>query len=517
MKPKLDVNSSNIVIISQALHHLEKSIFIKEKLFKNARILNFYQDKKKLGTHRRNFNKEYIKHYNRFDELDLKDLLKIKIFVFLSFSPTLQLIELIKKIRLNKKHIVLIQDNHQFSVHRGSINSIILRPDLIIAASESEKKYLEDNLQFDQESIISEGWLFQKPAQKYIAKTRDNLDRSILIAFSAPPEITLLSNETYNLRLKILLWADGNFPDHKISIKLHPHENSNHFKKYIEKCNIDLKIYPSQSSIETAISKAKIIICSNESQIPLDLISIDINKHLIIYHLKKDNFLNEKCIPLKSDSNFGLGTLEIKEKEKIRHQHLSIKKNLLDSVNNKINDLSLVDEKLNSNLDIFLWLYIYGYKQHIINFLNDQKSRKYKNLLNLILNKSFNLNELSNDFLNVRIRDPLCIILSRYYLINSKEINYKNFKIIFNDFFSEYIFQFFFRDFIRLNNLISSKNMLGVYDKRHLNLANKIELLYLSKLKIFKFFFKFLTKIYSLKIKTLSRCAYSISDRILRL
>ena len=141
MKPKLDVNSSNIVIISQALHHLEKSIFIKEKLFKNARILNFYQDKKKLGTHRRNFNKEYIKHYNRFDELDLKDLLKIKIFVFLSFSPTLQLIELIKKIRLNKKHIVLIQDNHQFSVHRGSINSIILRPDLIIAASESEKKY----------------------------------------------------------------------------------------------------------------------------------------------------------------------------------------------------------------------------------------------------------------------------------------------------------------------------------------------------------------------------------------
>ena len=103
MKPKLDVNSNNIVIISQASHHLEKSIRIKEKLFKNACILNFYQDKKKLATHRRNFNKVYIKHYSRFDELDLKDLLKIQIFVFLSFSPTLQLIEFIKKIRLNKK------------------------------------------------------------------------------------------------------------------------------------------------------------------------------------------------------------------------------------------------------------------------------------------------------------------------------------------------------------------------------------------------------------------------------
>ena len=53
-----------------------------------------------------------------------------------------------------------LQDNHQFSIHQGTVNSMIFEPDLIVTASE-KKKLPSDNQLHSRSSIVSEGWLFR--------------------------------------------------------------------------------------------------------------------------------------------------------------------------------------------------------------------------------------------------------------------------------------------------------------------------------------------------------------------
>ena len=111
-----------------------------------------------------------------------------------------------------------------------------------------------------------------------------------MIIFTAPIEITLGSSETQATRKDILLWVNKNFPDHQIIVKLHPHEDPNNFNSKINELGFSILILSSQSSINEAIESAEIIVSSNESQAPLDVISQDINKRLILYFYQKKNF-----------------------------------------------------------------------------------------------------------------------------------------------------------------------------------------------------------------------------------
>ena len=131
---------ANVVIVSQAYHHLEKSILLKEKVLKDSVIFNFYQDKEKLSSLKRSFNQEYINHFDSPENIKFDSIKNVKVFLFFSFSPHLSFIEFIHQIRKAGKKIVFIQDNHQFSIHQGNVNSIIFKSDLIVTASMSEKK-----------------------------------------------------------------------------------------------------------------------------------------------------------------------------------------------------------------------------------------------------------------------------------------------------------------------------------------------------------------------------------------
>jgi len=520
MKQTPNKSFNNVVIISQAMHHLEKSIFIRERVFKNAKILNFHQNITKLKSIEETFEEDDIEHFASFDQLDFGSLEGIEILIFFSFSPTLPLIEFIKKIREYGKKIVLFQDNHQFSIHKGSFNSAILRPDLIIAASDLEKKFLKENLLFDEEAIISSGWLFQESNEKLESKIDKDKTKKILIVFSAPFSIALLSDETYTLRKEIIFWAIRNFPDHDLLIKLHPHENSTIFKNFIKKYNINYSLLPSQGSINEAILLGDIIVCSNISQSPLDVISTDIEKRLILYYFKTNNFLLEQdqINDKKSFSTgnpFGIYETKLSQRKKIKEEHLKLDQNVFENIKERITKFPDDINSRHSELDILLWLFIYGKSSYITDFLQVHQSKKYKNLCNLILNKEFDLHALSQDFFDPRIKDPLSIIIIRYYL-NKKDIKKINIDIISKNFFSTYVFAFFFRDFIRFTNLINAKGLSDALDIRYLELIQKIENFYAFKFIFFKLFFFILRKVYSSKIKFLSLCLFLISDRILR-
>ena len=73
--------------------------------------------------------------------------------------PSQQLFALIQNIRRAKKIIIAIQETHQLSMHLGVVNNLIFSVDIIFAASDLEKKTL-DQLQ-PNAKIYSIGWLFQ--------------------------------------------------------------------------------------------------------------------------------------------------------------------------------------------------------------------------------------------------------------------------------------------------------------------------------------------------------------------
>jgi hypothetical protein len=107
----------------------------------------------------------------------------IRAFVFFSFSPHLSFIKFIHQIRKANKKIVFLQDNHQFSIHQGTVNSMIFESDLIVTACENEKKYLLDNQMHSRSSIVSEGWLFRNISEKSKITKKLQKEKKILILF----------------------------------------------------------------------------------------------------------------------------------------------------------------------------------------------------------------------------------------------------------------------------------------------------------------------------------------------
>jgi hypothetical protein len=514
----------NVVIVSQAFHHLEKGILLKNKVLKDSVIFNFHQDKEKLSFLKRIFNQGYIKHFDTPEKIEFDAIKNVKAFVFLSFSPHLSFIKFIYQIRKAGKKIVFLQDNHQFSIHQGSVNSMIFTSDLIVTASDSEKKYLIDNGLHSKSTIVSEGWLFKNIFEGSKITKKDLKEKKILIIFTAPIEITLGSSETQAKRRDILLWISKNFPDYQIIIKLHPHEDYHQFKSHIKNLGLSISILSSQSSISQAIESAEIIVSSNESQAPLDVISQDINKRLILYFYKKENFLKNKASIFDTDytdldkSRIQIGEIEYSNKKQISDFYLEPNKNAYSEIENQISNL-IVDDKSSdpdSILEIYLWLYIYGQKKLIFSFLENQQLKKFKNLQSLLLNKDFNLLQLKEDFVENTSRDPLSIILVRHYLSKSHIVK-TDLDYIVEYFFKESLFQYFFRDLIRLNNLVSYKISDSYFEANYKNLIANIEYMYISKFKFSKIFFLSLQKIYDLKIFAVSSVSFYISDRILRI
>jgi hypothetical protein len=387
-----------------------------------------------------------------------------------------------------------------------------------------EKEYLTNNKLHSKSIIVSEGWIFKNVFKGLKTIEQDPKEKKILIVFAAPIEITLGSSETQDKRKAILLWVSKNFPNYEIIIKLHPHESYDQFISYIKDLRLFTSILSSQSSINEAIESAEIIISSNESQVPLDVISQDINKRLILYFYKKENFLKNKASIFNADYSdldrlrIQIGEIKYLNKKQISDSYLEPNKNAFIKIENQISNLIFNDKIFDpdSMLEIYLWLYIYGQKRLILSFLKNQQLKKYINLQSLLLHRDFNLSQLKEDFLENTVRDPLSIILVRHYLSKSHIVK-TDLDLLVKYFFKESLFQYFFRDLIRLSNLVSYKISDSYFESNYKNLIANIKYMYIAKFKLSKSFFLLLQKIYDLKIFALSSVSFYISDRILRI
>ena len=106
-----------------------------------------------------------------------------------------------------KKIIIAIQETHQLSMHLGVVNNLIFSVDIIFAASDLEKKTL-DQLQ-PNAKIYSIGWLFQDGYKEFISalyrpSNLKDITKHALIIFSAPTNITTSSKESFEVRKNIL-------------------------------------------------------------------------------------------------------------------------------------------------------------------------------------------------------------------------------------------------------------------------------------------------------------------------
>ena len=513
----------NVIILCQAFHHLEKSILLKEKVLKDSLIFNFHQNPEKLLSIKKSFNQEFIKHFETPEKIDFDTMKNISAFVFFSFSPHLSFIKFVHQIKKANKKIVFFQDNHQFSIHQGTVNSMIFEPDLIVAACENEKKYLIDNQLHSKSPIVSEGWLFMNISEKLKITKNTQKEKKILIIFTAPIEITLGSSETQASRKDIILWINKNFPDHQIIVKLHPHEDPNNLKSKINELGFSILILSSQSSINEAIESAEIIVSSNESQAPLDVISQDINKRLILYFYQKKNFLKDQSSIFDTlihldDIKIQIGEIEYLNKRDIHTLYLDHTENAYEEVKKQILKITSDDKSYdpNSLLEIYLWLYIYGDKKPILEFLENKQLKKYKNLQSLLLNQDFDLLQLKNNFAKNTSRDPLSIILVRYYL-HKCNIDKDDLDCIVRYFFKESLFQYFFRDLMRFSNLVSYRISNKYFEPNFKKIILNIEHMYFIKFKYSIIFFVSLKRLYKLKIFVVSALTFYVSDRILRI
>ena len=145
--------NATLLIICHSQHQLEKGIYLKKILpnLVDIKCIDFIptniQSKKSFNIVQS--SKELIDESNYYDR-----------FIFFSITPSKVLFEVVKAIRKSRKQIIVIQETHQLSMSNGTINSIMMSPDLIIAASDTEKDLMIQNKLFEKNTINSSGWVF---------------------------------------------------------------------------------------------------------------------------------------------------------------------------------------------------------------------------------------------------------------------------------------------------------------------------------------------------------------------
>ena len=122
---------------------LEKGLFLKKILPNQVDIkcINFtpakIKSKKNVSVIKS--SQELIDKSNKYDR-----------FIFFSIIPSKTSFEIVNALRKFQKRIIVIQETHQLSMSNGTINSIMMSPDLIIAASDTEKDLMIQNKLFEK-------------------------------------------------------------------------------------------------------------------------------------------------------------------------------------------------------------------------------------------------------------------------------------------------------------------------------------------------------------------------------
>ena len=351
-----------------------------------------------------------------------------------------------------------------------------MSPDLIISASDAEKNLMIKNKLFKKNTIISNGWIFQKKFHEFIHEEvsineNNNLHNYVLIIHSAPQMITASSSETYQKRKEILEWVQKNNPNTKVLIKLHPLEDRQKFINFINIQNDALvEFAPSDSNVYSLSLNAKNIVLSDQTQAFIDL--IDINKKLIVYNLKDENFISSFLSKnIKTENYKEITFFEIADSKDVldefRSIYLKSENECLKSFARTINNSGLQINQI-ANTEIALREFVLGNSKNL-NRIEFSNAEKLKNVIEN--NNVFNLKEFENEIETTSLKTSITIYVMNK-IINGEISNESEINYFLHNFITPYFVQYFFLETLRLKFFLNHLRLEMDIDKESFEIIN---------------------------------------------
>lgn len=461
--------NATLLIICHSQHQLEKGIYLKKILpnLVDIKCIDFIptniQSKKSVNIVQSSM--ELIDESNYYDR-----------FIFFSITPSKVLFEVVKAIRKSRKQIIVIQETHQLSMSNGTINSIMMSPDLIIAASDTEKDLMIQNKLFEKNTINSSGWVFQKKFHEFIHKEItineiNNFNNYVLLILSAPQMITSSSSETYQKRKEILKWVQNNNPNTKVLIKLHPLEDRQKFINFINmQYDSLIDFAPSHSNIYSLSLNALNIVLSDHTQAFIDLINI--NKKLTVYNLKDENFIssflrkNIKAENFKEITFFEIDNSN-EELDEFRSIYLKSESECLKSFARTINNPNIQINPI-ANTEIALREYVLGNSKK----LNHRDLNNAEKIVNFIENNNgFDLREIESEIKTSSMKTSITVFVMNK-IINGEISNESQINYFLQNFITPYFVQYFFLEILRFKFFLNHSKLKMNIDKDSLEIIN---------------------------------------------
>ena len=503
-----------ILVICQSHHQLEKGLYI-QKVIPSTVDVVFINQKLNLSS---KVLLENVNSYNSFDPLSSK-IDEYDKFIFFSMVPSQQLFALIQNIRRAKKIIIAIQETHQLSMHLGVVNNLIFSVDIIFAASDLEKKTL-DQLQ-PNAKIYSIGWLFQNGYKEFISalyqpSNLKEITNHALIIFSAPTNITASSKESFRVRKNILHFLNKKYQNLKLIIKLHPLENKSLFKEYARiNCVENISFAEENQSLFNLSKNASVIVTSNETQVFIDLIEDD--REFILYELGKENFISQyfrSCLDITEINGVKFYSL-------LKHSNdiAGFKDLYCKSEGEAINSfLEIIQQQTkagiqNDKMEIAAWNYVYGLSSDFKKIINCESSALASNLKKIFDSQEmFDLRKLDKALNSLPKRTAITLIMMKLFVDNDK-IQTSLLKDFTELMFNPHIIQYFAIDSIRFEFYLRNKGLAQCIPFESNSLLEVTKASFSKKSLIMNTLFIIEKSVKDLRSGPIRRFAYYLIDR----
>jgi len=503
-----------ILVICQSHHQLEKGLYI-QKVIPSTVDVVFINQKLNLSS---KVLLENVNSYKSFEPLSSK-IDEYDKFIFFSMVPSQQLFALIQNIRRAKKIIIAIQETHQLSMHLGVVNNLIFSVDIIFAASDLEKKTL-DQLQ-PNAKIYSIGWLFQDGYKEFISalyqpSNLKEITNHALIIFSAPTNITASSKESFRVRKNILHFLNKKYQNLKLIIKLHPLENKSLFKEYARiNCIENISFAEENQSLFSLSKNASVIVTSNETQAFIDLIEDD--REFILYELGKENFISHyfrSCLDITEINGVKFYSL-------LKHSNniAGFKDLYCKSEGEAINYfLEIIQQQTkagihNDKMEIAAWNYVYGLSSDFKKIINCESSALASNLKKIFDSQEmFDLRKLDKALNSLPKRTAITLIMMKLFVDNDK-IQTSLLKDFTELMFNPHIIQYFAIDSIRFEFYLRNKRLAQCIPFESNSLLDVTKASFSKKSIIMNTLFIIEKSVKDLRSGPIRRFAYYLIDR----
>ena len=503
-----------ILVICQSHHQLEKGLYI-QKVIPSTVDVVFINQKLNLSS---KVLLENVNSYKSFEPLSSK-IDEYDKFIFFSMVPSQQLFALIQNIRRAKKIIIAIQETHQLSMHLGVVNNLIFSVDIIFAASDLEKKTL-DQLQ-PNAKIYSIGWLFQNGYKEFISalyqpRNLKEITKHALIIFSAPTNITASSKESFRVRKNILHFLNKKYQNLKLIIKLHPLENKSLFKEYARiNCVENISFAEENQSLFNLSKNASVIVTSNETQVFIDLIEDD--REFILYELGKENFISQyfrSCLDITEINGVKFYSLHKHSNNIAGFKDLYCK-----SEGEAINYfLEIIQQQTkagiqNDKMEIAAWNYVYGLSSDFKKIINCESSALASNLKKIFDSQEmFDLRKLDKALNSLPKRTAITLIMMKLFVDNDK-IQTSLLKDFTELMFNPHIIQYFAIDSIRFEFYLRNKGLAQCIPFESNSLLEVTKASFSKKSLIMNTLFIIEKSVKDLRSGPIRRFAYYLIDR----